>query len=70
MHEELVKAIFAAGFRLGKRAGEDEATSYHYGNRKHEQTAEQSWNEDIKWHIETDGSYHLDINSAESWDNL
>jgi hypothetical protein len=67
----LIKAIFAAGFRIGRNNGIDAASAYECGSCSYSaQDWETAWKEDIQWMIDTDTSSHLDINDIKSWENV
>jgi len=67
----LVKAIFAAGFKIGRNNGMDYACAYdHGGHTQSAQDWETAWKEDIQWMIDTDTSSHLDFNDIKSWENV
>lgn len=68
--QPLVRAIWAAGFRAGREAGSDEATSYERGHRQPTKTPDEAWDESVKWRIETEGSYHLQLDNPEHWNDV
>jgi len=67
----LVKAVWAAAFKVGHRCGSDSATAYEWGCRSQEcQDPEEAWKSELDWRIATEGSYHLDISDPESWSKV
>lgn len=68
--DALVRAIWAAGFRAGKAAGADEAMSFEWGNRPGSKTPEQAWDEDVKWRLESEHSYRLELDNPEHWNDV
>jgi hypothetical protein len=65
--DALAKAIWAAGYHAGKKAGENEAAAYEWGSRIPSETPEQAWENFVQWRIEIGGVYALDINNPEHW---
>lgn len=70
MNEELAKAIFAAGFRIGRHCGEDAATAYEWGSFSREpKHPDKAWDEYVKWML-TACSDPLDISNPKHWENV
>ncbi len=70
--EALIKAAFAAGFRLGFTNGEDAAICYERGTRSQKpNTPQGARDEDVQWRIDTESkNYHLDIFDAMAWSEV
>ena len=66
----LLKAAFAAGYRVGHKTGEDEAVAFEHGTRRGPQSAEQAWADAVQWRIETDTSMRLDPNDIKAWEDV
>lgn len=64
---DLVRAIFEAGFRSGYAKGSDDATTYEWGCGNRKPDPRKAWEEDAKWRIETDGSYRIDASDPNAW---
>ena len=64
--ERLVRAVWAAGFRVGKESSKDVGSVYQTA-----QDPELAWREDVQWRIDTEGkAYHLDISNPDDWDSV
>lgn len=71
MSIDLVKAIWASGFRAGYDSGMDSATCFEWGTHSGKpQDADSAWKADVQWCIDTEHSSHLDINDPKSWENV
>jgi len=71
MNIELIKAIWAAGFRCGHSSGMDVATAFEHGCRSQmPQTPQKAWDEEVQWRIDTDTSMHVDIDNPSQWENI
>jgi hypothetical protein len=71
MTEELIKAIFAAGFRTGIECGEDSAFCYERGYRSSRpQQPEKAWEEFVAFRLASDSGYPLDVSNPESWRDI
>lgn len=69
-HLELAKAIFAAGFRLGHKYGQDAAVAADWGTHSREpQTPESAWERDVKWMLETKFE-PLDPDEPKDWEKV
>ncbi len=67
MSEELIKAIWAAGYRTGHHCGSDAVASFEAGGRSNEpQNPEKAWQE----YVEPYGDYHTKLNSVEYWEDI
>lgn len=67
---DLVRAIFEAGFRSGYANGRDDATAYEWGCGNRRPDPRKAWEEDVQWCIETEGSYRLDTSDPEAWSHI
>lgn len=71
MNIELIKAIWAAGFRVGRDNGSDEACAYEHGTFSQKpQDPVKAWDEDVQWRINTDTSQHIDVDNPKHWEEI
>jgi hypothetical protein len=69
--EELIKAVFDAGFRIGRHNGEDCALNYERGSRSTlPQSADLAWKEDVQWRLEENSSYKMDMCNPTDWSSI
>jgi len=67
--ERLIKAVWAAGFRVGSRNGADCATAFEWGERSRlAQNPEAAWKEEIQPLIESEWD-PMDITSPDAWES-
>ena len=66
----LLKAAFAAGFRYGHDAGADAEWGHGCSISNKPQTPDKAWSEDVQWRIDTEHSYHLDVENPKHWDSI
>lgn len=71
MTTDLIKAIWASGWRAGHESGSDAAFAYGWGSRSDKpQNPESAWAEDIQWRLDTEGYYKLEMENPQSWNHV
>jgi hypothetical protein len=67
----LVKAVFAAGFRIGYDNGSDNCSAFEHGSHRREVSIpKDAWKEDVEPDLNPDSYSHLDIKDPKSWENI
>jgi hypothetical protein len=71
-NEALMKAIFAAGWRYGRKQGGDEVSAAEWGEYSREpDSPEAAWAEDVAWRLEsTVPDFRLNPADPASWNQV
>ena len=72
MNEQLIKAVWAAGFRSGKEHGMDESTAWEWGHPIPSVSAEKAWEDNIGWRLEPDclKANSMDLKNIKEWEDI
>jgi len=65
---QLLKAVWAAGFRTGRDNGADAATSFECGHRSMKpQDPEKAWAEEVDWKLI---GFEVDMTDPKNWADI
>ncbi len=68
--EELVKAVWKAGFNNGYNCGSSNANAYEWGCHGSEpKEAEKAWKQEVQWWIDSEIN-PMDIKNPKHWENV
>lgn len=67
----LLRAAFSAGFRLGNKAGADEAAAYEWGHKAaFPHDADDAWKQDVEPYLTIDYAGRIDPLNPKDWENV